>query len=146
MGLFDLTGHTAVVTGAATGIGEAIVRRLAAAGAVVAVTDIDLPAAERTAGTIPGAFGVHMDVTAPDQVRRAVAQILAATGRIDAFVNNAGIAGKAAPINEQDEEDWHRIVAVNLTGVFHCTRACLPPMTAQGYGRIVMTSRSGRMG
>jgi 2-dehydro-3-deoxy-L-rhamnonate dehydrogenase (NAD+) len=147
MGFYDLAGQTAVVTGAATGIGEAIARRLAAAGATVAIADADLAAAKETAGTIPSAFAVHADVSSDASVRRAVAEVLAKTGRLDILVNNAGIAGKAAPITEQDDDSWHRTIAVNLTGVFHCIRAVLPSMRERGYGRIVnIASIAGKEG
>jgi 3-oxoacyl-[acyl-carrier protein] reductase len=147
MDFFDLAGQTAVVTGAAAGIGEAIARRLAAAGAAVAIADLDLPAAHETASAIPNAFAVHIDVTADASVRQAVSHVLARTGRIDIFVNNAGIVGKAAPISEQDDESWHRTVAVNLTGVFQCIRAVLPSMRERGYGRIVsIASVAGKEG
>ena len=147
MTFLDLAGQTAVITGAATGIGEAIARRLAAAGASVAVADINRNAAEQTAATIPAAFAVSVDVTNAESVRAAVAQVLAKTGRIDILVNNAGIAGKAAPIAEQDDEAWHGAIAVNLTGVFHCVRAVIPHMRERGYGRIVnIASIAGKEG
>lgn len=143
MVFLDLTGHTAIVTGAATGIGEAIARRLSEAGAVVYIADVDVSAAERTAGTMPNAHGVEMDVTSARSVTRALAGI----SRVDVLVNNAGIAGRAAPLNEQSEEEWNRIVAVNLTGVFHCTRAVLPGMCERRYGRIVnIASIAGKEG
>jgi 3-oxoacyl-[acyl-carrier protein] reductase len=147
MGFYDLPGQTAVVTGAATGIGEAIARRLATAGATVAIADLDLGAAQETAASIPNAFAVQVDVTDDLSVREAIAAVLARTGRIDILVNNAGIAGKAAPITEQDEDSWQRTIAVNLTGVFHCVRAVLPSMRERGYGRIVnIASIAGKEG
>jgi 3-oxoacyl-[acyl-carrier protein] reductase len=147
MGFYDLAGQTAVVTGAATGIGEAIARRLAEAGANVAIADLDLGAAQQTAAALPNAFAVQVDVTDDTSVRQALASVLGKTGRIDILVNNAGIAGKAAPITEQDDESWHRTIAVNLTGVFQCIRAVLPSMRERGYGRIVnIASIAGKEG
>jgi 3-oxoacyl-[acyl-carrier protein] reductase len=147
MGFYDLSGQTAIVTGAATGIGEAIARRLASAGADVAVADIDNGAAERTATAIGRAFGVVMDVTNSASVRAAVENVVARTGRVDILVNNAGIAGTAAPIGEQDEDGWNRIIAVNMTGPFLCIRAVLPTMRQQSYGRIVnIASIAGKEG
>jgi len=143
MGLNDLTGQIAVVTGAATGIGEAIARRLAQAGAHCIIADLDLSAAQATASTIPGASAIHLDVTSRESVEAAVSQI----GKIDIWVNNAGIGGKAAPIADQTDEDWHRCIAVNMTGVFYCVRAVIPGMRERQYGRIVnIASISGKEG
>src|SRR5271165_6207427 len=86
---FDLTGQTAVVTGAATGIGEAIARRLARAGAAVCVADVNFEGAEEVAQSIGGlAFPVQIDITLSDSVNAAVAEVLSRTGRIDILVNN----------------------------------------------------------
>jgi NAD(P)-dependent dehydrogenase (short-subunit alcohol dehydrogenase family) len=152
MGFFDLTGQAAVVTGAATGIGEAIARRLARAGATVAVADIDLGGATQVAKAIAEdadgrAFAVAIDITDPESVRRAFADVLARTGRIDVLVNNAGIAGRAAPLWEQTEEDWNRVISINLNGLFNCCRAVISHMRERGYGRIVnIASIAGKEG
>jgi 3-oxoacyl-[acyl-carrier protein] reductase len=147
MGFYDLSGQTAVVTGAATGIGEAIARRLAAAGATVVIADIDFGAADQTAVKVQGSFAVGLDVTSDVSVRAAVEAVVARTGRIDILVNNAGIAGKAAPIIEQQEDDWNRTIAVNMTGPFLCIRAVLPSMRERRYGRIVnIASIAGKEG
>src|ERR1051326_2873550 len=101
VGAFALTGQTAIVTGAATGIGEAIARRLAHAGAIVAIVDLDGPGAERVAIDIGnGAFGLQGDVADGEAVHRTVQEVLARTGSIHILVNNAGIAGPAAPLWE----------------------------------------------
>jgi 2-dehydro-3-deoxy-L-rhamnonate dehydrogenase (NAD+) len=152
MGFFDLTGQTAVVTGAATGIGEAVARRLARAGSNVAVVDLDEAGAVRAAGAIAAetgrdVFAVKADITDAASVGQAVAAILARTGRIDILVNNAGIAGRAAPLWEQTEEDWHRIIAINMDGVFNCCRAVIGQMRERKYGRIVnLASIAGKEG
>ncbi len=149
---FDLTGQTALVTGAARGIGEAIARRLAAAGARVAVSDIDLEGARLVAASInlqagPQAMAVYLDVTHYGSVTAAVADVLDRTGRLDILVNNAGIAGRAAPLWEQTDEDWHRVLAINMTGVFYCCRAVIPHMRERRYGRIVnIASIAGKEG
>lgn len=144
---FDLTGQTAVVTGAATGIGEAIARRLAAAGAHVAVADLNMHTAEDTAAQITNAFAIHLDVTDAASVQEAVAAVLARTSRIDILVNNAGIGGKAAPLWEQTLDDWQRCIAVNMNGVFNCTRAVVRHMRERKYGRIVnIASIAGKEG
>ena len=145
---FDLAGQTAIVTGAATGIGEAIARRLAAAGATVVIADMDSKGADAVAESIGGgSFPVQMDVADSASVVAAVAQVMARTGRVDILVNNAGLAGKAAPIWEQSEADWHKIIAVNVTGVFNTCRAVLPHMREKRYGRIVnIASIAGKEG
>ncbi len=123
---FDLTGQTAIVTGAATGIGEAIARRFAASGATVAVADLNLAGAEEVAKTLAhGSFGLQLDIASAESVNRAVADVLARTGRIDILVNNAGIAGKAAPLWQQKDEDWQLCISVNMTGVFNCCAALI---------------------
>jgi len=80
-------------------------------------------------------------------VTAAVEEVLGRTGRIDILVNNAGIAGRAAPLWEQTEEDWRTVLAINLTGVFHCCRAVIGPMRQRRYGRIVnVASIAGKEG
>jgi NAD(P)-dependent dehydrogenase (short-subunit alcohol dehydrogenase family) len=146
--VFELTGQTAIVTGAATGIGEAIARRLAAAGATVAVADLDVDLAGSVAGSMgSGSFPLHMDISKSEVVRKAVAEVVERTGRIDILVNNAGIAGRAAPLWEQTDEDWQQIIAVNLTGVFNCCRGVIQHMRERKYGRIVsIASIAGKEG
>jgi len=148
MAYFDLTGQTAIVTGAATGIGEAIARRLAAAGAAAVVADLDGAGAEAVASSIGGgAFAVQVDITDAASVERAVAAVLARTGRIDVLVNNAGIGGKAAPLWEQTVEDWETIIRINMTGVFHFCKAVIGHMRERRYGRIVnIASIAGKEG
>jgi NAD(P)-dependent dehydrogenase (short-subunit alcohol dehydrogenase family) len=146
--MFLLTGQTAIVTGAATGIGEAIARRLARAGATIAVADLDAAGASAVAASIGGdSFGVGIDISRSDSVERAVAGVLARRGQIDVLVNNAGIAGKAAPLWEQTDEDWQRVIAVNMTGVFNTCRAIIAHMRGRKYGRIVnIASIAGKEG
>jgi 3-oxoacyl-[acyl-carrier protein] reductase len=147
MGFFDLTGQTAIVTGAASGIGAAIARRLAKAGATVAIADINGAAAAEVAATIPGALAVAMDVTSTESVQAAVDSIVAQTGRVHILVNNAGIGGKAAPLWEQNIEDWHRCIAINMDGVWNGCKAVLPHMREHKYGRIVnIASVAGKEG
>jgi NAD(P)-dependent dehydrogenase (short-subunit alcohol dehydrogenase family) len=137
-----------MVTGAATGIGEAIAIRLAEAGATVAVIDLNLAGAERAAASLPNrSFAVEADVANAASVGRAVDQVIEQTGQIDILVNNAGIAGPAAYIWEQTDEDWQRAIAVNLTGVFNFCRAVVPHMRSRSYGRIVnIASIAGKEG
>jgi 2-dehydro-3-deoxy-L-rhamnonate dehydrogenase (NAD+) len=146
--VFELNEQTAIVTGAATGIGEAIARRLAGAGATVAIADLDLTGATRIAAEIGrGAFAVETDVSQPASIQRTVEDVLARTGRIDILVNNAGIAGPAAPIWEQTTADWERAIAINLSGIFYFCRAVIPYMRSRNYGRIVnIASIAGKEG
>jgi len=137
-----------VVTGAATGIGEAIAARFAKAGATVGIADIDADGARAVAAALGGPhFALPIDITSSSDVERAVNQVVAEHGRLDIWVNNAGIGGKAAPINQQTDEDWARILAINLSGVFYCCRAAVPHMLARKYGRIVnIASIAGKEG
>ena len=146
--MFSLAGRTAIITGAATGIGEAIATRLAEAGATVAVVDLNLAGAEKVAAALPNAsFAVEADVASSTSVARAVDQVIKQTGQIDILVNNAGIAGPAAFIWEQTDETWQRVIAVNLTGVFNFCRAVVPHMRSRSYGRIVnIASIAGKEG
>jgi len=145
---FELAGQTAIVTGAATGIGEAIARRLSKAGAAVAVADLKLDAAAAVARSIGGeAFPLEIDISRSESVNAAVAAVMARRHQIDILVNNAGIAGKAAPLWEQTDDDWQSVIAVNLLGAVYCTRAVLPHMRERKYGRVVnIASIAGKEG
>lgn len=146
--MFELTGQTALVTGAGTGIGEVIAARLASAGARIAVADIDADAARTVAEKIGGgAFPLPVDVTRVDQVKAAVAKVLETAGSLEILVNNAGIAGRAAPIWEQTDADWHRVMDLDINAPFYLCREVLPHMRARGYGRIVnIASIAGKEG
>src|SRR4051812_43739879 len=110
---FVLTGQTAIVTGGANGIGEAIARRLAEAGATVAVADLNKEGADQVAGSLGNnSFGVRMDVTSSASVNEAVTEVMSGTGRIHILVNNAGIAGKAAPVHEYTDEEFAKVMAI----------------------------------
>jgi 3-oxoacyl-[acyl-carrier protein] reductase len=141
--MFDLAGQTAIVTGAATGIGEAIARRLARAGATVVIADLDAEGAQNVAASIENAIALPVDVTNFSSVTKAFDRVK----RVDILVNNAGIGGKAAPLWEQTEEDWQRIIAINQTGVFYCCKAVIGRMREATYGRIVnIASIAGKEG
>jgi len=146
--MFELNGQTAVVTGAATGIGEGIARRLAAAGANLAICDLDIDAARAVAASLPGsAFAIRCDVAVSNSVSEAVKLVLAQTGRMDILVNNAGIGGTVAPLWDQTEEHWQRMIDVNLSSVFHFCRLVVPHMRERRYGRIVnIASIAGKEG
>lgn len=146
--MFELTGQTAIVTGAGSGIGEVIAARLASAGARVAVADIDEVSAQSVAEKIGGrAFALPVDVTNVEQVQAAVAKVVELSGSLEILVNNAGIAGRAAPIWEQTDADWHRVMNLNINAIFYLCRAVLPQMRTRGYGRIVnIASIAGKEG
>jgi NAD(P)-dependent dehydrogenase (short-subunit alcohol dehydrogenase family) len=146
--MFELTDQTAIVTGAGSGIGEVIATRLAKAGARVAVADIDESLAQSVAAKIGGrTFGLQLDVTNVEQVQAAIATVIDFAGSLEILVNNAGIAGRAAPIWEQTDEDWHRVMNLNINAAFYMCRAVLPHMRARGYGRIVnIASIAGKEG
>jgi 2-dehydro-3-deoxy-L-rhamnonate dehydrogenase (NAD+) len=146
--MFDLDGQFAVVTGAATGIGEAIAARLANAGANVCIADLDGTAASAAAERIGrGAQSLALDVTDAAAVERTIGALIERNPAIDILVNNAGLAGKAAPVWKQTDEDWHKVMAVNLHGPFYLCRAVIPHMRARGYGRIVnIASVAGKEG
>jgi 3-oxoacyl-[acyl-carrier protein] reductase len=148
---FDLSGQTAIVTGAAQGIGAGIAARLARAGAEVAVADLNIDKARESAEAIAAeglrAFAVAVNVAERASVDAMVAETFQRTGRIDVLVNNAGIAGRAAPIWEQSDSDWQSVIDINLTAVFYTCRAVLPRMRERNYGRIVnIASLAGKEG
>jgi 2-hydroxycyclohexanecarboxyl-CoA dehydrogenase len=136
-----LEGRKALVTGGASGIGAAIAARLAAEGAEVWVGDIDVEGAERVAGEIVGHVA-KLDVTELESASAAVA----AAGTLDILVNNAG-TDEFGFFTYTTPEQWQRLLAINLGGVFNCTFAALPGMQEAGYGRIVnISSEAGRVG
>ncbi|WP_031500948.1 SDR family NAD(P)-dependent oxidoreductase [Bryobacter aggregatus] len=145
---FDLTGQTAIVTGAAAGIGEVIARRLANSGATVVIADLNVTAGSEVAASLPNhSFALSLDVASSESCEKLIADTIARTGRVDILVNNAGVAGKAAPIWEQTNDDWALCVSVNLNGPFYLCRAVLPHMRERKYGRIVnIASIAGKEG
>lgn len=138
----------AIITGAARGIGAATAQRLVTDGFQVGIADIDLASAQETASAIgDGAIGVELDVTDHDSWLAAVNQVTDQLGPITALVNNAGIAGRSAPAWELSLEEWHQVIAIDLTGVFYGCRTVLPMMMDRGYGRIVnIASIAGKEG
>jgi 2-dehydro-3-deoxy-L-rhamnonate dehydrogenase (NAD+) len=139
---------TALVTGAARGIGLAIAARLAADGARVAVLDLDAQGAEAAARKVGGgAIALVADVTRAADVDAAVHRVVDAWGRLDILVNNAGITGRSFPIWELSDEDWRRVIDADLTSVFLCCRAAIKVMLGQGSGRIInIASIAGKEG
>ena len=147
----ELPGKVAIVTGAARGIGFAIAERLSRAGAQVMVADIAedgaAAAAERLREGGGKATGVAADVTSPTEVGAMVERTLDAFGAVDILVNNAGITGRDAPLWETTDEDWEKVLDLNLTGVFYCCRAVVSHMRERRNGAIVnVASISGKEG
>ena len=140
--------RTALVTGAARGIGLAIAARLAADGLRVALLDLDRDAVETAARGIGSrAMALVTDVTQAKDVDGAIARVEREWGRLDVLVNNAGITGRSFPIWELSDEDWQRVIDVDLTSVFVCCRAAVKVMLRQGGGRIVnIASIAGKEG
>ena len=143
-----LDGKTAVVTGAAQGIGYAIARRFSTEGARVAIVDVDLDGAQRAADEIGGsAIAVGADVARADEVDRAFAEVVDRFGGVDILVNNAGIVGTDRPVRDLDEADWNRVLDINLKGTFLCSRAAVRHMIPKKAGVIVsLASISGKEG
>jgi 3-oxoacyl-[acyl-carrier protein] reductase len=143
-----LEGRRALVTGAARGIGLAIAQRLVADGARVAIADVDMERASRSADDLgEPARAVALDVTSPENWADVVATIAGDWGGLDILVNNAGIAGRAAPAWEIEVAEWRQVIDIDLSGVFFGCRAALPTMIAAGYGRIVnIASIAGKEG
>ncbi len=143
-----LEGRSALVTGAARGIGRAIAARLLRDGASVTLVDLDAASLKATTDELGGrSHAVAADVTRTDDVERAVAQAHERWGRLDVVVNNAGITGGSRPIWELTDEDWHRVIACDLTSVFLVSRAAVTAMLRQGSGRIInIASIAGKEG
>ncbi|MDB5390969.1 MAG: dehydrogenase, short-chain alcohol dehydrogenase like protein [Planctomycetaceae bacterium] len=143
---FSLKGQTAIVTGAGQGIGEGIARRLAAAGATVAVFDLDHAAATRVAVDI-GGVALAGNVTSEADIQLALSELRANGPEPSILVNNAGILGPVGPSHELVRSDLERVLQINLIGAFLWSKAVLPGMFAQNFGRIVnIASIAGKEG
>lgn len=142
-GIRTFEGAVALVTGAASGIGEALAQELAHRGCEVVLGDVDVDLAEQVAASIRERGGkasaVELDVTDAATVARVVRQTATRCGRLDYMFNNAGI-GTAGELCQHTVEAWRRIVDVNLMGVVHGVQAAYPIMIAQGFGHIVNTA------
>jgi 3-oxoacyl-[acyl-carrier protein] reductase len=138
---YDFSGHRAVVTGAARGIGLPVATALTARGADVIGWDLEAP---RRRG---GVAFVEADVTDFAAVARALGETIDLCGPPDILVNNAGYAGPTLPLDAYDAAEWRRIVDVNLLGTFHVCRSVVPAMREAGWGRIVnVASLAGKEG
>ena len=129
-------GRVAIVTGGGSGLGEAVGKDLAAHGATVVLTDIDLERAERVAGEIRDAGGsaeaVQQDTARPEDSENVVRHAVDTYGALHYAVNNAGIGGDQAPVGEADLADWNRVIDINLNGVMYGMRYQIPAMLETG--------------
>jgi 2-dehydro-3-deoxy-L-rhamnonate dehydrogenase (NAD+) len=145
------SGRTAIVTGAARGIGLAIARRLTRDGLRVAIADVDVETARREVDALHAAgaeaLAVRTDVTDPASVEAMVGAVLERWGHLDVLVNNAGIAGRSASVQDLSLDEWQQVIAVDLTGVFLCCQAAVRAMLPRASGRIVnVASIAGKEG
>jgi 2-dehydro-3-deoxy-L-rhamnonate dehydrogenase (NAD+) len=148
MNAIDLGGQSAVVTGGAQGIGLAVARRLVASGASVCLWDMNENMLASAAAELgEKASTIALNITSYDAVAEAVAETEKRLGRIDILVHSAGIAGKNAPLDEYELDEWRRVIDIDLNGTFYVNRAVLPGMKARNYGRIVnIASIAGKEG
>ena len=148
MNQIDLEGRMAVITGGAQGIGFAIAARLAKSGARVSLWDMNEELLAKAAAEIgDAATTVAVNIGDYDAVAAAVAETEQALGRIDILVHSAGIAGKNAPLDEYELDEWRRVIEIDLNGAFYVNRAIVPGMKARNYGRIVnIASIAGKEG
>jgi len=147
---FDLTGRTAVVTGAAQGFGRAITERFLQSGAQVAMWDADAEELKTAAAELAALGTVHpvqVDVSSLAEVDAATASTIEAFSKIDILVGNAGIAGPNHKVWEYPVDEWRKVIEVNLFGLYYCNRAIVPHMVERNYGRIVnIASVAGKEG
>ncbi|GEP46112.1 SDR family NAD(P)-dependent oxidoreductase [Brevifollis gellanilyticus] len=145
-----LSGRVGIITGGARGIGYAIAKRLLQDGASVCLWDVDetaLSEAKASLSSLGNVATAQVNVTDAASVEAAVQTTLAALGKIDLLVNNAGIAGNNAKLWELTPEEWRRVLDINLNGPFLCCRGVVPQMLKNGFGRIVnIASVAGKEG
>lgn len=143
---FDFSGRTAIVTGAARGIGKELARCLHQGGAAVFLVDFDADEVHTTAAELGAAGASVADVAKSDDVQLAVSSAVERTGRLDVLVNNAGIL-RDTVLWKLTDDDWDAVLDVHLGGTFRMTRAAVPHFRAQQYGRVVnVTSYTGLHG
>ena len=146
---FDLSNRVAIVTGGAQGFGFAITERFIKSGAKVIIWDIDKETAEQAVGKLNSNDCSYqiVDVTNIDEIKNNLNEIEKKFGKIDIFINNAGIAGKNTTVAEYPIEEWKKVIDLNLNAVFYCCKAVVPLMLKNNYGRIVnISSIAGKEG
>jgi NAD(P)-dependent dehydrogenase (short-subunit alcohol dehydrogenase family) len=139
-----VSGKVGIVTGAASGIGEATAKLLASEGARIAVVDIDDKNGERVVGEIISAGGKavyhHMNVTVEEEIEQVFSQIYGEFGQLNILVNNAAIVGSVSPNHELSNEDWNSVMNTNLKGPFLCVKYAVPYILKSGSGSVVNVS------
>ncbi|WP_047153591.1 3-oxoacyl-ACP reductase FabG [Aneurinibacillus tyrosinisolvens] len=139
----EFKGQVTLITGGASGLGREAAKLFCQRGAVVIIADINPAEGERAAAEIAGRDGtvhfIHANVADEDSVRALIDQVKQITGRLDILVNNAGIT-RDGMLHKTSKESWEQVIAINLTGVYLCTKAAVPLMLENGYGRIINTS------
>jgi 3-oxoacyl-[acyl-carrier protein] reductase len=131
MNSYDFSGRVALVSGAASGIGAAVAKRLADGGAQVAALDV---------APVSGYLSLQGDISSSADVNAAVAEVERQLGKIDVLVNSAGVSGSSLRTVDVSDDEWNRVLGINANGSFFLTRAVLPGMLARGYGRIVLVA------
>lgn len=139
----DLQNKVILVTGGAMGLGEAVVRRAAAAGANVAVVDMNIDAATALAAQLPGARAYAANIAVAAEIERVCDAVVKDFERLDGAVNNAGIGGEFGPLTACSPSNWERTIAVNLTGTFNSLKAELPHLLGAGGAIVNMASMAG---
>ena len=136
-----------LITAGASGIGKEIAKAFAEVGAQVCICDINEKALDTAAKDIPGLKTIVCDVSKRDDIERMVAASVKVLGGLDVLVNNAGIAGPTAPVEDSDPDQWEEVMTVDVIGTFHVTRHCIPHLKKSAAGSIVvMSSIGGRFG
>lgn len=135
----NLKDKVVMVTGGVQGLGLAMVERFNEEGAKVAIADLQVERGEEVARSVDGAF-IKMDVTSPDSVKAGIGKCVNEFGQLDVMVNNAGIESKQTPFHESDNENWQRVIDVDLSGVFYGMKYALEQMVKQDGGVIINTS------
>jgi|TARA_B110000914_G_C15418092_1_gene425202 NAD(P)-dependent dehydrogenase (short-subunit alcohol dehydrogenase family) len=148
MNKIDLNNRTAIVTGGAQGFGLAITKRFLESGAEVIIWDIDKASIDNTMQTLKGkkiSFQI-VDVSNYDNILKNI-DLITKDKKIDIFINNAGVAGNNEKVWEYPNEEWHRVVNLNLNSVFFCCKSIVPHMIKNNYGRIInVSSVAGKEG
>ncbi len=136
-----------LITAGASGIGRELARAFAGAGARVGVVDIDESALAALRAELPGLVAGHCDLAELAQIEREVPRLIVALGGLDVLVNNAGIAGPTAPVEQVTPEEWERVMRVNLGATFNVTRLAIPHLKQSTSASIInMSSAAGRLG